>query len=206
MLLMVLLMVSKRYIDDSINLAHQPCMHITSSVAYFVRPRRLSPLSLNFLISAFHGSHTDPYFLSSRVSSIRCSFCKDTWKCQNSPLAACYWGRSGRTRNTHKVHGFLAAIHIGKYFFQLMTFQALGMLESAHDILFQPVFQLGFLRIGPPPAVLEKELITRNGVINPFTILDLLPLTVGKRVVRCRVMTNSVDPTSESAKFLEEKA
>ncbi len=99
----------------------------------------------------------------------------------------------GRTRNTHKVQGLLAAIHIGKYFFQLMTFQALSMLESAHDILLERVFQLVFLCIGPPPTVLEEEPITRNRVINTLTIFDLLPLTVGKRVVRCRVVTNPVD-------------
>jgi hypothetical protein len=97
-------------------------------------------------------------------------------------------------RNTHKVQGLLATIHIRKYLFQLMAFQALGMLESAHDILLQRLFQLVFLRIGPPPAVLEEEPITRNGVVNALTIFDFLPLTVGKRVVRCRVVTNSVDP------------
>jgi hypothetical protein len=80
-----------------------------------------------------------------------------------------------------------------------MTFQALRMLESAHDILLEPIFQLDFLRIGPPSAVLEEEPITRNGVINALTIFDLLPLTVGKRVVRCRVVTNSVDPRPKSA-------
>lgn len=41
------------------------------------RPRRLSPLSLNFFSSALHGSHVDPYFLRSRVSSSRCSFYKN---------------------------------------------------------------------------------------------------------------------------------
>ena len=61
-----------------------------------------------------------------------------------------------------------------------MTFQALGMLESAHDVFLEPVFQLVFLCTGPPPAVLEEEPITRNGVIYALTIFDLLPLAVGK--------------------------
>jgi hypothetical protein len=89
-------------------------------------------------------------------------------------------GGWGRTRNTHKVQGLLATIHIRKYFFQLMAFQTLGMLESAHEILLEPVFQLDFLCIRPPPADLEEEPITRNGVINALPIFDLLPLTVGK--------------------------
>lgn len=158
-----------------------PCMCITTPIAYSVRPRRLSPLSLNFFISAFHGSHTVPYFLRSRVSSSRCSFYKHMGKCQDF----CLWqdarsrGR-GRTRNTHKVQGLLAAVHIRKYLFQLMTFQALGMLESPHDILLERLLQLVFFRIRPPPAVLEEEPVTSNGVIDALTIFDLLPSAVGK--------------------------
>ncbi len=74
------------------------------------------------------------------------------------------------------------------------------MLESAHDILLELVLELVLLRIGPPPAVLKEEPETSNGVINALTIFDLLPLTVGKRVVRRRMMTNSVDPRSKLAR------
>ena len=49
-------------------------------VGHLERPRRLSPLSLNFLSSVFHGSHTDPYFLRSCVNSARCSFCGEGTK------------------------------------------------------------------------------------------------------------------------------
>ena len=74
------------------------------------------------------------------------------------------------------------------------------MLESAHDILLELVLELVLLRIGPPPAVLKEEPEASNGVINALTIFDLLPLTVGKRVVRRRMMTNSVDPRSKLAR------
>ncbi len=74
------------------------------------------------------------------------------------------------------------------------------MLESAHDILLELVLELVLLRIGPPPTVLKEEPEASNGVINALTIFDLLPLTVGKRVVRRRMMTNSVDPRSKLAR------
>ena len=61
-----------------------------------------------------------------------------------------------------------------------MTFQALGMLESPHDILLERLLQLVFFRIRPPPAVLEEESVTSNGVIDTFTIFDLLSCAVGK--------------------------
>jgi hypothetical protein len=61
-----------------------------------------------------------------------------------------------------------------------MTFQALGMLESPHDVLLERLLQLVFFRIGPPPVVLEEEPVTSYGVINALTIFDLLPCAVGK--------------------------
>jgi hypothetical protein len=115
-------------------------------------------------------------------------------KCQNFACGRVLEAPGGRerTRNTHKVQGLFATVHIRKYFFQFMAFQALGMLESPHDILLEQLLQLFFLRIGPPPAVLEEEPVTSNGVIDPLPIFDLLPWAVGKRVVRCGVVTNSI--------------
>ena len=54
------------------------------------------------------------------------------------------------------------------------------MLESAHDVLLERLLQLLFLRIGPPPAVLEEEPVAGNGVIDALAIFDLLPWAVGE--------------------------
>src|SRR5258708_27839248 len=102
---MVLLMGSKKYSDIRPIQPPRPHMHITILVTYAVRGRRLSPLSLNFFISAFHGPHVDPYFLSSRVSSSRCSFCKHMEKCKNfsgrSVLEAGEGGEGGGKNEEH---------------------------------------------------------------------------------------------------------
>jgi len=89
-------------------------------------------------------------------------------------------GCEERTENTHKVQGLLATIHIRKNFFQLMALQALGMLERAHHIFLERLPQLVFLRIGPPSAILEEELVAGDGVIYAFPILDFLPCAIGK--------------------------
>jgi hypothetical protein len=89
-------------------------------------------------------------------------------------------GGRERTKNTHKVQGLLATVHIRKYFFQLMAFHVLRMLKRPHDILLERLLQLFFLPIGPPPAVLEEEPVTGDGVINALTIFDFLPWAVGK--------------------------
>ena len=47
---------------------------ITRSGDCYCLSSRSFPLFLNFISSERHGSHTCPYFLSSRVSSSRCSF------------------------------------------------------------------------------------------------------------------------------------
>ena len=52
------------------------------------------------------------------------------------------------------------------------------MLESAHDVLLERLLQLLFLRIGPPPLVLEEEPVAGNRVIDALAIFDLLPWAV----------------------------
>jgi hypothetical protein len=107
--------------------------------------------------------------------------------------------------DTHKVQGLLAAIHVRKNFFQFMAFQALGMLERAHDVLLERLFQLVFLRIGPPAAVLEEELVARDGVIYALPVFDFLPCAVGKRIVRRGMVADAVRPRQCSYVFREEE-
>lgn len=147
-----------------------------SLVGHLERPRRLSPLSLNFLSSAFHGSHTAPYFLRSCVSSSRCSFCRARNEVKCDPPQV----RRKIRKDTHEVQGLLATVHIRKDLFQLMPFQALRSFEGTHDILLQRIFQLVFVRVGPPPAVIEKEPVPGDRVVDALTIFDLLPCAIGK--------------------------
>lgn len=100
-------------------------------------------------------------------------------------------GKGGR-ETTHKVQGLLATIHIRKNFFQLMAFQAVGMLEGTHDVLLERLLQLVFLRVGPPAAVLEEELVASDWVIYAFPILDFLSWPIGERVIRRGMMTDAV--------------
>jgi hypothetical protein len=95
-------------------------------------------------------------------------------------------------KDTHEIQGLLATVHIGKDFFQFMTFQALGIFEGTHDIFLQRLFQLVFIRVGPPPAVLEKEPVPGYRVIDALTIFDVLSCAIGKRVVRRGVVANAV--------------
>jgi len=91
--------------------------------------------------------------------------------------------KRGKNGNTHKVQGLLSTVHIGKSFFQLMTFQALSMLERAHHVLLERLLQFVFLRIRPPPALLEEEPVPRNWIIDALTIFNLLTWAVRKGVV-----------------------
>jgi hypothetical protein len=80
-----------------------------------------------------------------------------------------------------------------------MAFQAFGMLESAHDVLLERLFQLVFLRLRPPPAILEEESVASDGIVDALTVFDLLPWAVGKRIVRCGVVTDSAFPRPENS-------
>lgn len=118
--------------------------------------------------------------------------------CLSSPEAA---AGKGRGKTTHKVQGLLATIHIGKNFFQLMAFQAVGMLEGTHDILLERLLQLVFLRVGPPAAVLEEELVASDRVVYALPILDFLSRPIGERIIRRGMMTDAVGNRSEFARI-----
>jgi hypothetical protein len=84
-----------------------------------------------------------------------------------------------------------------------MAFQALGMLERAHHVLLERFLQFVFLPIGPPAAVLQEELETRDGVVYALPIFDFLSWAVGKRVIRCGMVTDSRSPKPRFASIME---
>ena len=82
-----------------------------------------------------------------------------------------------------------------------MAFQAVGMLEGTHDVLLERLLQLVFLRVGPPAAVLEEELVASDWVIYALPILDFLSWPIGERVIRRGMMTDAVGNRPEFARI-----
>lgn len=102
------------------------------------------------------------------------------------------WSHLEMGPSTHNVPWLLAPIHVGEELPEFAPFQGLGPLEGFHDICLEPDLELFLCLSVPPPLRLHKETEPCDWVVNTFAVLDFLSRAVCERVVRSRMMTDTI--------------